>query len=244
MKRFFLEICVESLPSALAAQRGGANRVELCAQLDIGGLTPAEWLTSEVIDALAIPVHVLIRSRGGDFMFTPGELELMKRQIRWVKRAGAAGVVVGVAHADGRIDVNRSRELVELARPMQVTFHRAFDETPEKFEALEAVIATGADCLLTSGGAADVLAGAATIARLARQAGQRIQIMAGGGLRLTNLVQVLRRSEVSTLHGSLSRRPMRPLSANPAEALEADVRDAVGLLQSELGALDTAAQGS
>jgi len=244
MKRFLLEICVESLPSALAAQRGGANRVELCTQLDIGGLTPAQWLSGEVIDALSIPVHVLIRPRGGDFLYTPSEFEQMKRQIRWVKRAGAAAVVVGVAQPDGRVDVPRSRELVELARPMKVTFHRAFDETPEKFEALEAVIETGADCLLTSGGAADVLAGAATIARLARQAGQRIQIMAGGGLRLTNLVQVLRRTEVCCFHGSLARRPMRALSGTPAEALEADVRDAVGLLQSELAALDAAAQGS
>lgn len=236
LKKILFELCVESLASAEAAERGGADRIELCTQLEIGGVTPAYELTAATIRALRIPVHVLIRPRGGDFVYSAAEFEQIKQQIEWVKEAGAAGVVLGVLRADGHVDVPRSHELVALARPMKVSFHRAFDETRDKAEALEAVIATGADCLLTSGGAPDVLTGAEELGRLVHQAGERIQIMAGGGLRLTNIVEVLDRSGVPCLHGSLTERgtDRENVNGDDTAILEADVRTMVGLLRGQL----------
>jgi copper homeostasis protein len=236
LKKVLFELCVESLGSAQAAERGGADRVELCTALEIGGVTPAEELTAATIQSLRIPVHVLIRPRGGDFVYSAAEFEQIRQQIEGVKKAGAAGVVLGVLLADGRVDVPRSRELVALARPMKVTFHRAFDETGDKAEALEAVIETGADWLLTSGGAPDVLTGAEVLGKLVHQAGERIQIMAGGGLRLANLVEVLERSCVPCLHGSLTDRgsERENVYGDDAAILEADVRTVVGLLRCQL----------
>jgi copper homeostasis protein len=169
-------------------------------------------------------------------VYSAAEFEQIKQQIEWVKEAGAAGVVLGVLRADGHVDVPRSHELVALARPMKVSFHRAFDETRDKAEALEAVIATGADCLLTSGGAPDVLTGAEELGRLVHQAGERIQIMAGGGLRLTNIVEVLDRSGVPCLHGSLTERgtDRENVNGDDTAILEADVRTMVGLLRGQL----------
>jgi copper homeostasis protein len=233
MKTFLFELCASSLEAAQTAESGGANRIELCADLSIGGVTPDFDLMKTTIEALTIPVHVLIRPRGGDFDFSVDEFTRMQKQIEEAKRAGAAGVALGVLCRDGRVDVKRSRELIELARPMAVTYHRAFDETPAREEALEALIEMGVDCLLTSGGQVDVQTGAEAIARLSRQAGDRIQIMAGGGLRLANLVEVLRRAEVTCLHGSLTRkRSGKTPTADPI-VLEADVREAVRLMNAE-----------
>jgi copper homeostasis protein len=206
MKTFLFELCAENVEAAQAAKAGGADRIELCSQLSIGGVTPDADLIATAVEALSIPVHILIRPRGGDFVFTAAEFAQMRRQIEQAQRVGAAGVAIGMLLPDGRVDVERSRELVKLARPMSVTFHRAFDETADLSQALEDVIQTGADCLLTSGGAADVLSGAESIARLHRQARERLDIMAGGGLKLANLAEVVRRTGVSYLHGSLTRR--------------------------------------
>lgn len=238
MKEYGFELCAETLTAARAAELGGADSVELCARLDLGGITPSERLTAAAVQVLSIPVHVLIRPRGGDFAYTADEYDLMRRQVQWARQAGAAGIVIGVLQADGQVDVGRSRELVELARPLKATFHRAFDETPDLFQALEAVIATGADCLLTSGGAPEVLVGAEQILRLIEQAGERIQIMAGGGLRLSTMAQVLGRTGVRFLHGSLTRRKEHGhrenvpphTAAGEADLLVSDVRTAVRLL--------------
>jgi copper homeostasis protein len=238
MKTFLFELCAESLEAARVAELGGADRVELCSELSIGGVTPALELTAATVNALSIPVHVLIRPRGGDFAFTQTEFASMQQQVEQVQSVGAAGVAVGVLLPNGRVDVKRTRILVELARPMAVTFHRAFDETSNLAEALEAVVDTGADCLLTSGGATDVLSGADSIARLGHQAADRIRIMAGGGLRLANLVEVLRRSGVSYAHGSLTRRGT--FAASAAEVLKADVREAVRLMRSEFADIEAA----
>jgi copper homeostasis protein len=239
MKTFLFELCAGSLEAAQVAESAGADQVELCSDLDIGGVTPAVEVMTAAIEALSIPVHVLIRARGGDFVFTAGEFARMQRQIEQAQKAGASGVAVGVLLPDGRVDVERSRALVELAHPLSVTFHRAFDETVDLTEALEAVIDTGADCLLTSGGAPDVLSGADSIARLVRQAGARIPIMAGGGLRLTNLVEVLRRTGVSYLHGSLTRRSNGHAPLSHAGVLEEDVKEALRLMRSELVLADS-----
>jgi copper homeostasis protein len=233
-KSFLFELCADSLEAAKAAQAGGADRMELCEQLAIAGVTPSIALLTAVLDAVSIPVHVLIRPRGGDFVYSEAEFRRMRKEIEHSKAAGAAGVAIGVLLPDGQVDVERTWELAELARPMKVTFHRAFDETSNLDEALEDVIRTGADYLLTSGGEATVLAGAEQIRRLQSQAGDRLELMAGGGLRLANLAEVVRRSGVTCLHGSLSR-PGSPVADELTQqaGLEEDIREAVRLLQQE-----------
>jgi copper homeostasis protein len=228
------ELCADSLDAALAAQAGGADRMELCEQLAVGGVTPSAGLLAAVMEAVTTPVHVLIRPRAGDFAYSAAEFAGMRAEIEQARAAGAAGIAVGVLLADGRVDVERTRELVELARPMQATFHRAFDVAGGVGyglrEALEDVIRTGADCLLTSGGSANVLEGATQIGELQRQAGDRLEVMAGGGLRLENLAEVVRRSGVTRLHGSLSRKAR---GAGLREQIERDLREAIWLLQQE-----------
>lgn len=238
-KAFLLELCVETLLAAQAAEQGGADRIELCDRLDIGGVTPGEQLINDTIQTLSIPIHVLIRPRGGDFAYSAAEFDQMKLQVNRIKQLGAAGVALGVLLPDGRVDEVRSRELVELARPMRVTFHRAFDRTPDMGEALEAVIRTGVDSLLTSGGAPNVLAGAKQLKMLVNQAGGRIQIMAGGGLKLASMVEVLEQTGLRSLHGSLTRKAgerfpksvITDLTNGQAAILEDDVRTAVRLMQ-------------
>jgi copper homeostasis protein len=234
MTTAFFELCAETKEAACAAESGGANRIELCTELERGGLTPSEELIAASVRALAIPVYVLIRPRAGSFVFSAEEFALMRIQIAAARQAGASGVAVGVLREDGRVDVEHTRELVELAAPMAVTFHRAFDETPDLSESLERVIESGAEALLTSGGAKEVLGGAERICALKRQAGDRIRIIAGGGLKLETLTEVVRRSGVSCLHGSLKRKNGAQAAGESPQAIEADVREAVRLLRREL----------
>ncbi len=233
MNPVFFELCVETLDAVHAAEAGGADRIELCSALDGGGMTPAAELATGNFRTLSVPVYVLIRPRGGDFCFSRDEFDVMRQQIEQAKAAGASGIAVGVLLEDGRVDVKRTRELVELARPLAVTFHRAFDESPDLREALEDVIETGADGLLTSGGEADVLRGAEVIGGLKSQAGERIQIIAGGGLRLESLVEVVRRAGVYSLHGSLTRKNGNHARGKNGHVLESDVREAIRLLNAE-----------
>ncbi len=231
MNSHFFELCADSVMAARAAQTGGATRIELCSDLARGGVTPSAELMAGAIAATSLPVYVLVRPRAGDFVYSQAEFSEMKRQIEAAKQAGARGVALGVLLADGRVDVERTRELVRLARPMGVTFHRAFDETTDLDAALEDVIATGADSLLTSGGAADVLSGAVKIGELARRSAGRIRVIAGAGLRLGNLAEVVRRSGVASLHGSLKRE--NGASGENIEVLEGNLREALRLLQEE-----------
>jgi copper homeostasis protein len=221
------ELCVESLEASLAAQAGGASRVELCSELACGGTTPDPALLAAVCQAIRIPVYVLIRPHAAHFVFNGEEFREMQAQIETARRLGAAGIVTGILCPGGRVDVERSRQLIEQARPMAATFHRAFDETPDLFEALEDVIHCGADYLLTSGGAEDVLSGVDRIAALERRAAGRIRIMAGGGLRLENVIEILSRSGISALHGSLQRRssPSPQNCAALTEEIAADLRE-------------------
>jgi copper homeostasis protein len=236
MKRpFFFELCIETLDAARIAQTCGVGRVELCARLNVGGVTPALTLVKAAVDAVNIPVHVLIRPRDGDFVYSIAEFAQMEREISAVKEVGTAGVVLGALKRDGRVDVAGTRRLVEVARPMKVTFHRAFDEIDNQLEALEEVIATGADCLLTSGGAPSVLAGADRIAKLQRQANGRITIMAGGGLTLATLHECIERIGVTVFHGSLQRKDVKPGDSGtdyPSELLIQDITEALRLFDS------------
>lgn len=197
------ESCVDSLDAALASAAGGADRIELCARLDLGGTTPDPALTARCAAALAIPVFAMIRPRGGPFVHDAPELAAMAQEIRRAAAAGADGVVFGVLGADGTVDVEAMRRLIDVARPLPVTCHRAIDAAREPLEALEALLGLGVDRVLTSGGAATAAEGAATIARLVARAGDALTVMAGGGVRAGNVAALVARTGVREVHAKL-----------------------------------------
>jgi copper homeostasis protein len=194
-----IEVCVDSVESAIAAQNGGADRVELCDNLIEGGTTPSDGAIAIARERLSIKLHVIIRPRGGDFCYSDLEFEIMKRDILRCKELHADGVVIGILTPDGDIDIPRSRELVELARPLQVTYHRAFDMARNAHQALEDVIATGADRLLTSGQEPSVIEGLDLISELVQLAGDRIVIMPGCGTE-RNMKKAVALSGASEFH--------------------------------------------
>jgi copper homeostasis protein len=195
-----LEICVESVDGASAAQEGGADRVELCANLLEGGTTPSAGAIQLARRKLQIGLQVMIRPRGGDFCYSAAEFEIMKLDIETAKKAGADGIVLGILTPDGSVDETRTQELVGLARPMSVTFHRAFDMTRDPWEAMEILVAMGVDRILTSGQESSVLEGLELIAKLVRKAGDRIIIMPGGGIHERNLRKIMEQSGARELH--------------------------------------------
>jgi copper homeostasis protein len=206
-----IEVCVDSIASAVAAERGGASRVELCADLLEGGVTPSAGLIEAVRARLSIGLHLIIRPRPGDFCYEEEEIEIMRLDIAAAKNLKADGVVLGVLDAAGNVDVHRTRQLVELARPLSVTFHRAFDMCEDLFRALEDVCASGADRLLTSGGEPTCMQGVDTIARLVKAASGRITIMAGGGIRHDNAANIVERTGVGEIHAGLSSSVASPM---------------------------------
>lgn len=199
-----IEICVDSVPSAIAAEQGGASRVELCTGLTEGGITPSAGMIEAVRGKISIGLQVIIRPRPGDFCYEPEELEIMRKDILIAKSLGADGVVFGILDSNGNVDVRRTRELLELARPMNVTFHRAFDMSADLSRAFEDICSAGADRLLTSGGESDCMRGAETIARLVKAARGRITIMAGKGISETNAAAIIERTGVTEIHVGIS----------------------------------------
>jgi copper homeostasis protein len=198
-----IEVCVDSVASAVAAERGGAGRIEVCSGLIEGGVTPSTGLVEAMREHTSIAVHVMIRPRGGDFCYDADEFEIMRRDIEAAKRMGVDGVVCGILRADGSVDLARTRELVELARPLNVTFHRAFDMTADLFRALEDVCAAGADRILTSGAEQTCMQGAQTIARLVQATADRIVVMPGSGIKPGNVRSVLEQTGAKEIHVGL-----------------------------------------
>ncbi|HEV3040078.1 MAG TPA: copper homeostasis protein CutC [Candidatus Angelobacter sp.] len=194
---------MDSVESALAAERGGAHRVELCSNLLEGGTTPSAGLIARIRKKISIALHVMIRPRGGDFYYSADEFEAMQYDVRTAKELGADGVVFGILEEGGHIDIKRARSLLELARPMSVTFHRAFDMSSNLDEALEEVINSGVDRVLTSGGEQTAEAGIAALAKLVRAAEDRIVIMAGSGINETNVARIIAETRVREVHASL-----------------------------------------
>jgi copper homeostasis protein len=205
-QKITFELCAETFQACLAARKGGADRIELCSALSEDGLTPSHGLIRAAVERSGLPVHVLLRPRSGNFVYTADEFAMICDDLLHARELGASGFALGVLHADGTVDAERTRELVTYAAPLQVTFHRAFDLTPSLDEALETIIAVGCHRILTSGGEPDVTAGTASLARLVKLAGGRIDIAAGGGLRLNNAASVAHSTKARHFHGSVRRK--------------------------------------
>ena len=232
-----VEACVDSVASALAAERGGAHRVELCDALFDGGTTPSAGMIAACTAAVSIPVFVMIRPRGGGFVYSESERDVMRRDVIAARELGADGVVIGGLLPNGAVDLTVVRTLVDAARGLPVTFHRAFDLTPDLEAALESLADAGVQRILTAGGASTAAEGASTLATLVRRAGARIVVMAGGGVREENVRTLVSTSGVREVHVRLTRltqgeatptrrdlRVRRPLPADEAAWEETDER--------------------
>lgn len=241
-RTMILEITVNSVTSALLAQEGGADRIELCDNFYEGGTTPGAGSIAKAKECLHIGLFVIIRPRGGDFHYSDLELDIMKKDIQLARDLGADGVVFGLLNTNGTVDRIHTAELVAVSRPMQVTFHRAFDLTPDPFTALEEIIETGADRILTSGQAPAAMEGAVVIASLLKQAGDRIMVMPGAGINESNILELYRLTGAREFHASLRTRRQSGMtfrrgsvfmgdSTSPAYAYEVASPDRIRLMK-------------
>jgi copper homeostasis protein len=197
----FLEIACFNAESALIANKAGADRIEFCQTPEVGGTTPAYKTLLSIKEQMAIPVFVMIRPRGGDFVYTDTEVQQMRASIEQFKEI-ADGLVFGILDASSAVDIRRTRELVHLAHPLPCTFHRAFDQTLDPYKALEDIKRCGISTILTSGVASSAVEGRDTLAKLVETAGGRIAIMPGGGVRSTNIERLRRSTKASFYHSS------------------------------------------
>lgn len=222
-KRCLLEISVGSAEAAAAAERGGADRVELCREQSVGGLTPSSRMIQAARERVRIPIYVMIRPHAGDFVYSDQEFAAMRDQILLAQRLQMDGVVLGILTKERRVDVARTRELVEMAEKMEVTFHRAIDETADLLGALEQVVETGAERILTSGGKPTALEGAEKIAKMVTKAGGRVRILPGAGIHAGNIREVARTIRATEYHAALS--SVVPNAAENLAAFEQAVRE-------------------
>jgi len=225
--RVLVEISVEGLERAVAAERGGASRIELCGSLNVGGVTPSSELMRAVRARVGVPIFAMVRPRGGDFVYSASEFEEMRVSIDRARVAGMNGIVLGLLRGDGSVDVERTAELIRAATPLPVTFHRAIDESADLFVALEDVVATGAARVLTSGGAAKAPEVVGRIEELVRRAGARVIVMPGSGITPGNVAEIAAATGAKEIHAGLS-----SVVARDAEAgiYEREVRRLVGAL--------------
>lgn len=239
-----LEIAANSLDSALAAQQGGADRIELCAGLEVGGLTPSAGLIALLRAELSIPVHVLVRPRAGDFAYSAHEHQTMLADIAHCRQAGCDGIVTGALDPDGGVDMARCRELVEAAADMHVTFHRAIDVSRDPERALEDIIALGCGRVLSSGAAPSAPEGAGLLRRLLQRAAGRITVMPGAGINAGNIAQLRRDTGANDFHASAKRaRPstMRFRAVPGLDMAEGEARSDADEVRALAAALQAAA---
>lgn len=214
-----LEICANSYQSAMNAQKAGAHRIELCSELSIGGITPSYQLLKKVMKNLHIPVHVLIRPRGGDFIYSKEEFEMMKENILICKELGSKGIVSGVLHTDNRIDIKRTQELIALCKPLSFTFHRAFDEVPEPMRAIHQLMSMGVDRLLTSGQKNTSIEGLDLIVELQEIAKNKLIVMPGSGINDVNC-KTFKIAGFKEIHASASKKITKRISSNFGDSIE------------------------
>lgn len=207
-----LEICTCNYQSAINAQTAGAHRIELCTELAVGGLTPSYGLLKQVLRELMIPVFVLIKPRSGNFTYSEAEFEIMKHDIRLCKDLECLGIVSGVLNSDNTVDIERTKELIELSKPLPFTFHRAFDLTPKPFTALEQLIELGAERILTSGQEPTAKKGIGLLKQLNERAINRITILPGGGINSKN-AKLFKTLGFTELHASAT--SLNPVNEPP-----------------------------
>lgn len=246
-KAYVVEIAANSLASALAAQEGGASRIELCTALELGGLTPSPGQIALVRERLSIPVHVLVRPRAGDFAYADEEHATMLADIAYCAAAGCDGVVVGALTADGQVDVARCREMAAAAGGLDLTFHRAIDVCRDPAAALEAIIGLGFTRVLSSGGAASAMDGSANLRRLVEQAAGRIEVMPGAGIDADNVASLMAATGARQFHASAKRALPSLMRFAPASALGmagGETRSDAAEVRRLVQALDAAARAA
>ena len=199
-----LEVCANSYESAINAEKGGAHRIELCENLSVGGLTPNFELAKKVINELNIPVFILIRPRGGNFIYSNEEFEQIKKDIILFKKIGCKGIVSGILTKNKKLDINKTKELIKLSRPLEFTFHRAFDEVLNPINVLHQLIKLRADRILTSGQKKTAIDGIELIKKLINISNNNIKIMPGSGINSTNILEI-NKLNINEIHGSFSK---------------------------------------
>ena len=204
MSRILIEVAMESVEDAIAAEEGGADRLELCSALDLGGLTPSLGMYDAVRHVSKLPVFVMIRPRSGDFVYSEYEIAVMKRDIAYFLPLKPDGFVFGILHADATINHNACRDLIVAASGVPCTFHRAFDRTANNLQALDDCVALGFKRILTSGRAADAIAGIRNLTQLAEQAEGRIGLLPCGRIRQDNVAEIVRQTSFREIHGSFA----------------------------------------
>jgi len=214
-----VEICANSFDSALAAKLGGATRIELCTALSLGGLTPSHGLIEKVMQTLDIPVHVLIRPRGGDFTYSERELDIMKRDISYCKNLGCAGIVSGVLTTERNIDILATKQLMEASRDLDFTFHRAFDWVKNPTESLQQLTELEVQRILTSGQESKAIDGLGLLKNLLQAAQGNVEIMPGSGINSNNALK-FKEAGFASIHLSATKKPTPSLKENTATAVQ------------------------
>jgi len=197
-----LEICCYTVESAILAEQAGADRIELCDNYSEGGTTPSFASIEYCLEKVKIPVNVIVRPRGGDFLYSSDEFEIVKRDVKKIKEMGASGIVAGFLKANGEIDVEKTKALVGIAHPLEFTFHRAFDMCADPLKALEELAEIGVNRVLTSGGKNKAIDGVELISELVKKAGDRLIIMPGSGINVRNISELVEKTNAREFHSS------------------------------------------